>query len=613
MEELKETSSSATDSSVNKTPTKAFVNKVFSPVAKEKTRRLLRKALGAGKGNAVSDENILNHPIDQNDSSDFKDAPRLKKPRVKLKLKTSSIDQQCKLPRDVDFSKKEIKHQYLEPARLQPSTSVANRENEGILSSAPSEICESDVKEINLASVGDLHNSEAEGKGFDQENKLQSLVLHSNKIGRQPSRDISTCIICGFHVLNTDFDQHRLSCLRDKFTLQGSGDKTDREMQEEKRCHICSKIISSLNSRAQTQHINNCLDKVEKEKQEEKEHTQKLLQAREAVLGCPLCSKNFKSQQGRQGHLKKCAKDNGMTVDRLKLLMKQQEEDYAANLEAGILPEQFVSIRKKNATGAKSKRLVEPKTYQDEINQLALALSNSLVENEARCDADFTQPEMLHKPNAAADEQAQGPSSVQALLPGGGKTAAKSRKGKETAETNVLLTLPKDQAAERISNRVDNYIFSAVQNQSLDKTPPFKTSSRLQGAVKLPSSSVDCTAQMSSTSSASDTHESSLWDKTSFSGLSSNQQALPTSVTGLEKIPEAQARNDCRDFYVEKLMPPVLVSCVQPGSKIKRISSIPGRRKSDAEAAGCFKGTVTADEVGEASLSYFFCTLKNTA
>ena len=47
------------------------------------------------------------------------------------------------------------------------------------------------------------------------------------------------------------------------------------------------------------------------------------------------------SQKSRQGHLKKCAKDNGMTVDRLKLLMKQQEEDYAAKLEAGILPEEF--------------------------------------------------------------------------------------------------------------------------------------------------------------------------------------------------------------------------------------------------------------------------------
>ncbi|KAK3764232.1 hypothetical protein RRG08_045718 [Elysia crispata] len=45
--------------------------------------------------------------------------------------------------------------------------------------------------------------------------------------------------------------------------------------------------------------------------------------------------------QARKNHLKKCAKDKGMTVDQLKLLMKQQEEDYAAKLDAGILPEEF--------------------------------------------------------------------------------------------------------------------------------------------------------------------------------------------------------------------------------------------------------------------------------
>uniref|UniRef100_A0A2C9L2V4 BTB domain-containing protein n=1 Tax=Biomphalaria glabrata TaxID=6526 RepID=A0A2C9L2V4_BIOGL len=104
------------------------------------------------------------------------------------------------------------------------------------------------------------------------------------------------------------------------------------------------------------------------------------------------------------------------------------------------------------------------------------------------------------------------------------------------------MSLSKDQAYERILQRVDKYIFS---KHCVDEKQAqfFKSHSKMMSDLTV-----------------SEEIDPKLWFLTSLEIDETNYHPL--------------------EFYVMKLMPPLKVSNVETGSKIQRLSFIPGRRKS---------------------------------
>ena len=119
------------------------------------------------------------------------------------------------------------------------------------------------------------------------------------------------------------------------------------------------------------------------------------------------------------------------------------------------------------------------------------------------------------------------------------------------------------------------------------KTPTFKRS-KLAGCETLPSSP-NSVAQAQDCLLESQASKNFLWLKSSSNGKSQGIQS-PTSFPGTEEescnevIEEDRSASGLKDnrleYYTTELMPPVSVSCVRTGSKMKRVSAIPGRRKS---------------------------------
>ncbi|GFR72212.1 structure-specific endonuclease subunit SLX4 [Elysia marginata] len=492
----------------NKALSKDLTKTVFSPDSKLKTNFLIERALKSSRTKSTSNRNILDNSVNPNDSSDFKDHPKFRKDKGKLKLKN------CRSSDKEDGSLIENTNSRINPQKIHTEQSL-----------------------LEANSVSLVGNS---GTGFgahivpgtsDNNNEKPTSNQFPKNVERRPSCDgdqdfiskpetsqgsdtetvsatfnsgsLSSCAICSCRVPKTQVEEHQRSCLREKFAKQPDA-KSLPDSKREMSCEICNKDISYFNLKAQNEHINKCLDKAETENLEENRYKELLAQARDAVLPCPLCGQNFKSQQSRKGHLKKCTKDKGMTVDQLKVLMKQQEETYAAQVDAGILPEEF--RRKK-----------------------------------------------IREQTAATDTRKN-----------------KSKKGEIS---NPLLTVSKDEARQRIFNRVENSIIT-------------KKASRLASSVQLPSSTSHSAVDSGDSSVAGGDNENSFWFKTSFSSLPSSSSELDmgnnsySNLTTEEKslMAEKQSR---LEYYVKQLMPCVVPCHVPTGSKMKRVSTIPGRRKSD--------------------------------
>ncbi|RUS75023.1 hypothetical protein EGW08_017204, partial [Elysia chlorotica] len=541
-----------------------IAKRVFSPDSKLRTTLLLEKALKSAKSEPSSSEDASDNPANPNDSLDFKDAPKLRKTRLKLKLKHSSnLDKEdtCSL-RENEASLEKV--QKIKPSS--DSNDLMVKKDNG-------------RDRLALSSCSTSENIDQRPIDYDAGSKSKDLCT-SNSNAQTVEASLGTagipCCVCGRCVPSSEHEEHLRLCLRERFTKQ-SGTVPCTTNKEETQCNICHEDIGHLNSRAQTKHVNSCLDKSEAQKQKEVEHKELLVQARKAVLACPLCAQNFKSQRSRKGHLKKCAKDKSMTVEQLKLLMKQQEEEYAAKLDAGILPEEFKGKKKASNSATRDKRKQVRNIALDEQTQIALALSNSLMTDDNRPDENFVQSVMPAGSKNSGD-LLEGPSGLPALLQDDrGKTTAKGRKGKQTESNNYLLTVSREQAAERISSRVNNHIFNAANKPGEWKTPPFKTDSRLSGSVRLLSLLASTENSSQTISGASSEPGNVLWSKTSHSESNPEQDRLEM-LSGPAVQPAA--KRSLMKYYVSDLMPPISPSVVPAGSKVRRVSAIPGRRKS---------------------------------
>ncbi|KAK3738670.1 hypothetical protein RRG08_008933 [Elysia crispata] len=315
-----------------------LAKELFSPRSMLKTKRLLEKALESKKSGSSSSNLYVPdtcNSLNPNDSRDFKDAPRLRKVKLRLKLKSDSNSDK----EHQGSSENAPAYDKAQRDRTSSnSSSLVVKKEPGYAESTIDDIDTKDIFTRNLCIKSDNEDqSPVDNGGNSNSNTLWNSSAQTSQVSSidivpsesnttSNSTNRSTCCVCRSCIPSISYEEHLRSCLRERFTKQ-SGTGPCPAKKNEKQCNICHEAIGHLNSRAQNKHVNNCLDKSEDQKQKENEHKQQLAEAREAVPACPLCAQNFKSHQARKNHLKKCAKDKGMTVDRLKLLMKQQEED----------------------------------------------------------------------------------------------------------------------------------------------------------------------------------------------------------------------------------------------------------------------------------------------
>ncbi|KAK0045986.1 structure-specific endonuclease subunit SLX4, partial [Biomphalaria pfeifferi] len=342
----------------------------------------------------------------------------------------------------------------------------------------------------------------ATSKTFIKDNNVETLCA-AKKL----------CFICSSSFDILEFESHLQSCLKLKFS------KTS-DVAGTSNYQICEKSIAPL----QEPHTNKCMEKVEN-CQENYLHTESFGISSKTVLNCPMCGKKFQTAASRRSHLKKCSASNKMSAEMVKNMLRQQDEEYQSKLQAGILSDEIV-LKQKQCSKAK------PSLSKDDDLQLAMALSLSIVEEN---DSHGIYAEESLNANLGNCKQTKDQK-------GSNGRKKNEKKAKQLEPTPLLMSLSKDQAYERILQRVDKYIFS--KHCVDDKQAQFFKSH----------------SKMMSDLTVSEEIDPKLWFLTSLEIGETNQHPL--------------------QFYVMKLMPPLKVSNVETGSKIQRLSFIPGRRKS---------------------------------
>ncbi|KAJ8297392.1 hypothetical protein KUTeg_023923, partial [Tegillarca granosa] len=297
-------------------------------------------------------------------------------------------------------------------------------------------------------------------------------------------------------------------------------------------CHICQKDISRLNSQRKLQHVNKCIDEGEEKQRAQEEEKKALESAKTAVLSCPMCGKPFKTDTGRKNHLKKCALSLGVKTEQMLKLVKEQEEEHQLKLAAGILPLNPRKLTKSasGTSGVSIKRgIKEPKNKLDEDTQIAMAISSSLTEEQNKPERT-----VINKLGVSSVDKVEGDTR---------KGKKKKKKGQDVQP--VLLMLPDDEKQKRMENKVMSVLIPQDEDEEIENTPPSLQKSVLQ-----------------------EKYQADLNEAPGFWQKSQLQEII------IDKL------NNKEMFYVQTLMPPVEESNVIAGSKVRRMSEIPGRRKS---------------------------------
>lgn len=409
------------------------------------------------------------------------------------------------------------------------------------------------VTDISTATKNTKHCSTPESGA----RKIPKEASMSEEDGGCSAEDISlsqsfhTCPKCGETCPRGSFVRHMKRCVtqQEPATSEGEDDAREncettipedvRSTEEEEVlpteylfCQICQKDLSHLNSHRRTIHINSCIDKEESLKKEEEERKQSLEAAKGQILDCPMCGKVLKADLSRKAHLKNCAKMLGVETKQLLKLVSQQKEEHLARIAAGVLPPSYRAGRKPShgsSTGQRKRVAFVPKSKLDEDTQLALALSASVNTEGAATTS-----------SAAGDGPAR-------------------RGRKQLQEEDYLLhQLTGEQAATRIQSRVSDHIMQQDLEDDTEIIPtlPSARPDRLRS---------ECLRQVLSCDSEVSIQKM-FWGRTSLDDQTDN-----TAQAG----PDAQLQ-----FYVPVLMPPVKISTVIAGSKVRQMSEIPGRRRS---------------------------------
>ncbi|KAK6172511.1 hypothetical protein SNE40_016147 [Patella caerulea] len=339
-----------------------------------------------------------------------------------------------------------------------------------------------------------------------------------------------TCPTCQRGITSSQFQAHILQCLKQfslvkKASNQEEVFKGNEGADEYQMCQICQKDIKHMNSTRRTQHVNRCMDQKEEDGKEEAEMKKLLEVAKTAILDCPICGKPLKTTQSRNTHMKKCAIVYNVPMDRLLVLIKDQEEQRKIQVAAGILPTtvRIKATKPKSTNQQKISTKKIPKNKSDEDIQLAIALSKSILEQQKIQDQVITGQ---NKNNP------------------GKKSRNKKNK---IEEIPLILQLSKEQAKDRIANKLTQLLIPQSSQEEIYATPP--------GGSNLEEMSVASTVYKSTNSS---NLQPRLWNESNLMDATSNVDR----------------------FYVTALMPTVTIATVKAGSKLKRLSEIPGRRSS---------------------------------
>ncbi|XP_071786610.1 uncharacterized protein [Asterias amurensis] len=159
------------------------------------------------------------------------------------------------------------------------------------------------------------------------------------------------CPLCGETFTAESLKKHTQKCLHQRFAAKtresmGYSDDTsgDEELarrlqkrEDEKRreelltetetyfCHICQRELTHMNSTRRGQHINRCIDNLEKIEPPDVIDNSRPQPASMNIPDCPICGKHFKTKKTRESHLKKCARENNVKPKQLITLVRIQE------------------------------------------------------------------------------------------------------------------------------------------------------------------------------------------------------------------------------------------------------------------------------------------------
>ncbi|XP_064636956.1 uncharacterized protein LOC135493508 [Lineus longissimus] len=312
-----------------------------------------------------------------------------------------------------------------------------------------------------------------------------------------------------------------------KKLAQREGEKLMEEQMTDEAvavCQVCQKDISHMNSQRRLQHVNKCLDEqidLEEQRQAEEAAAQRL---QNAVLPCPMCDAKFKQPQAKKNHVKTCAKKKKVTPQELRVMLRKQEQEYLEKLVDGELPAVPERPKKKKVAAKKKepKVLKEPASKYEEDMQVTLALSKSLVEFSA---VPIKPAVSVVAQKTAKGKRNMGPSKVPLLVARG------SEERRRIIEEGVFALIP-------------------------DETSLFPELVTLK-----PSRIIE------------EDWDDAIQIVRGYSGRSIWAKCCATPEDILE------------EYYVPCLMPPISPCKVTVGSKIRRMSQVPGRKKSLASQA----------------------------
>ncbi|KAL4229719.1 5'-flap endonuclease [Mactra antiquata] len=208
-------------------------------------------------------------------------------------------------------------------------------------------------------------------------------------------------------------------------------------------CLVCNKDLTLYNVQRRQQHVNRCVDKVEDTERKKVEEEKLIEKVRNAVLSCPMCGKNFKSEAGRVSHLKKCSRSNNVPTESLLQLVKDQEREKMENLAAGIIPSELRTKISKSIA-PKKRKMKEPKNQYEEDVQVAMAMSSSMNTEQCTSSSNIVK----------------------------GKDGRK--KGKEKLEDVCLLTTLTDEDRQRrMEEKINTILHTSNNDQVVSSTSLF--------------------------------------------------------------------------------------------------------------------------------------------
>ncbi|XP_050823989.1 structure-specific endonuclease subunit SLX4 isoform X3 [Gopherus flavomarginatus] len=220
-------------------------------------------------------------------------------------------------------------------------------------------------------------------------------------------------------------------------------------------CQICQKDLSAMNATRREQHVNRCLDEMEKSQASSSSNPQ--------IPECPICGKQFHTPKSRASHLKSCAVK--MEVPPQLLLQAVQSQALALGDGFPVAPSNQLSRSKRKGSSeekeSKKKRKTSKVETKDEDLLVAMAMSRSLLEQ-------------------IRQEQAKSVTSIklESALPIKWKPGAEKKRRKNTPRTPPPLLLQDPETAhKRIQSRMAMLLTEEVEFPS---TPPLPASRILE-------------------------------------------------------------------------------------------------------------------------------------